>query len=38
MCPDCPRAPPVRVEPAPDPEVLKSVREKLAALSVESHA
>ncbi|KAE8443403.1 hypothetical protein EG329_001884 [Mollisiaceae sp. DMI_Dod_QoI] len=38
MCPDCPRAPPVRVEPAPDPEVLKSVREKLAMLSVESQA
>ncbi|KAF8855308.1 hypothetical protein BDZ45DRAFT_746571 [Acephala macrosclerotiorum] len=36
MCSDCPRAPPQRVEPAPDPEVLKSVREKLATLSVQS--
>jgi len=36
LCPDCPRAAPVKVEPAPDPEVLKSVREKLAALSVDS--
>ncbi|KUJ06853.1 uncharacterized protein LY89DRAFT_399097 [Mollisia scopiformis] len=34
LCGDCPRAPPGRVEPAPDPEVLRSVREKLAALSV----
>lgn len=33
-CPDCPRAPPVRVEPAVDPEVLKSLEAKLAALSV----
>ncbi|OWP00586.1 hypothetical protein B2J93_6023 [Marssonina coronariae] len=33
-CVDCPRAPPMRIEPVPDPEVLKSVRAKLAALSV----
>ncbi|PBP25554.1 hypothetical protein BUE80_DR003462 [Diplocarpon rosae] len=33
-CADCPPAPPARVEPVPDPEVLKSVRAKLAALSV----
>ncbi|KAH9223117.1 hypothetical protein DL95DRAFT_125850 [Leptodontidium sp. 2 PMI_412] len=34
MCSECPRAPPAKVEPAPDPEVLKSVQAKLAALSV----
>ncbi|PVH86678.1 hypothetical protein DL98DRAFT_309198 [Cadophora sp. DSE1049] len=34
MCSECPRAPPARVEPAPDPEVLKAVQAKLAALSV----
>ncbi|KAH7342262.1 hypothetical protein BKA65DRAFT_478159 [Rhexocercosporidium sp. MPI-PUGE-AT-0058] len=36
MCSECPRARPTRVEPAPDPEVLKSVQAKLAALSVSS--
>lgn len=35
-CADCPRAPIVKVEPAPDPEVLRSVQAKLAALNVES--
>lgn len=33
---DSPRAPPQRVEPAPDPEVLKSVRAKLAALDIKT--
>jgi hypothetical protein len=33
-CSECPRAPPSRVEPAPDPDVLKSVEAKLAALNV----
>jgi len=33
-CSECPRAPPSRVEPAPDPDVLKSVETKLAALNV----
>lgn len=36
LCKDCPRAVPVKVEPAPDPEVLEKVREKLAALDVSS--
>jgi len=34
MCSDCPRAKPVRVEPAPDPEVLKAVQARLAALNI----
>jgi hypothetical protein len=34
-CAECPRAPIVRVEPAPDPDVLKSVQAKLATLNVE---
>lgn len=33
-CADCQRAKPVKVEPAPDPEVLKSVQAKLAGLGV----
>lgn len=33
-CPECARAPIVRVEPAPDPDVLRSVEAKLAALNV----
>jgi len=33
-CSECPRAPIVRVEPAPDPEILKRVEAKLAALNV----
>lgn len=33
-CSECPRAPPSRVEPAPDPDVLKSVEAKLAALNL----
>jgi len=33
-CSDCTRAAPVKVEPAPDPDVLKSVQAKLAALNV----
>jgi hypothetical protein len=33
-CSECPRAPPSQVEPAPDPDVLKSVEAKLAALNV----
>jgi hypothetical protein len=34
LCDDCPRAPPQKVEPTPDPEVLKSVQSKLAALNI----
>ncbi|KAL2076145.1 hypothetical protein VTL71DRAFT_1088 [Oculimacula yallundae] len=34
MCAECPRAKPVRVEPAPDPEVLRAVQARLAALRV----
>jgi hypothetical protein len=33
-CSECPRAPIVKVEPAPDPEILKRVEAKLAALNV----
>jgi hypothetical protein len=33
-CSECPRAPIVKVDPAPDPEVLKSVAAKLAMLNV----
>jgi hypothetical protein len=33
-CSECPRAPPMKVEPAPDPDVLKSVEARLAALDV----
>jgi hypothetical protein len=33
-CSECPRAPIVKVEPAPDPEVLRSVEAKLAKLNV----
>ncbi|KAI9053170.1 hypothetical protein LZ554_003436 [Drepanopeziza brunnea f. sp. 'monogermtubi'] len=32
MCSACPRAPPVRIDPEPDPDVLRSVQAKLAAL------
>jgi len=35
-CPECPRAAPQKIEPAPDPDVLKSVQAKLAALNVSS--
>lgn len=35
-CADCQRAQPAKVEPAPDPEVLKSVQAKLAGLGVSS--
>jgi hypothetical protein len=34
LCKECPRAVPVKVEPAPDPAVLEKVREKLARLDV----
>lgn len=34
LCSECPRAPPAKVEPSPDPEVLKSVQAKLAALNI----
>ncbi|CZS97735.1 hypothetical protein WAI453_008801 [Rhynchosporium graminicola] len=34
MCSDCPRAKPVRVEPAPDPDVLRAVQARLAALNI----
>lgn len=34
ICADCPRAKPMKVEPVPDPDVLRSVREKLARISV----
>ena len=34
-CESCPRLSPRRVEPEPDPAVLKSVEEKLAALRLE---
>ncbi len=33
-CEACPRAPPAKVEPAPDPDVMRSVEAKLAALDV----
>lgn len=33
-CESCTRAPPAKVEPAPDPDVLKSVQAKLAALNL----
>lgn len=33
-CSECPRAPIVMVEPAPDPEVLRSVEAKLAKLNI----
>lgn len=33
-CNNCERLRPQKVEPAPDPEVLRSVQEKLAALKV----
>jgi len=34
LCGDCPRAPPQKVEPTPDPDVYKSVQSKLAALKI----
>ncbi|KAG0652797.1 hypothetical protein D0Z07_0588 [Hyphodiscus hymeniophilus] len=33
-CSECPRAPIVKVEPAPDPEILRRVEAKLAAMNV----
>jgi hypothetical protein len=33
-CDSCPRAAPAKVDPAPDPDVMKSVQAKLAALNV----
>lgn len=33
-CSECPRAPPRRIEPEPDPELLKRVEAKLAALNI----
>ncbi len=38
LCGDCPRAPPQKVEPTPDPEVFKSVQSKLAALNISTSA
>ena len=38
LCDDCPRAAPVKVDPAPDPDVLRRVEARLAALSVAGDA
>lgn len=35
-CDECPRAAPQKVEPTPDPEVLKSVQAKLSALNIKT--
>lgn len=35
-CTECARAPPRKIEPQPDPEVLRRVEEKLAALALSS--
>ncbi|OBT62771.1 hypothetical protein VE03_07715 [Pseudogymnoascus sp. 23342-1-I1] len=37
-CTECARAPPRKIEPQPDPEVLRRVEEKLAQLGIESAA